>query len=141
MKKGGFCTELLADYGADVIRIGPPAGDPDRRKAPFPGDEPQGNSSLYFAFFNTNKKSVTLNLESEGGHQLFRRLVQGAEPWWRACPLTTWRPGTGLPGAGPDQLSSGDGVHQPLWPDRTMAQVQALGPDRHGCQRLHAGHR
>ena len=70
-----FCGKLLADYGADVVRIEPPEGHESRSRAPFAGDEPGPERSLYFLFYNTNKKSITLDLEREEGRELFRRLA------------------------------------------------------------------
>ena len=70
-----FCGKLLADYGADVVRVEPPGGDPSRARAPFAGDEEGPDRSLYFLFYNTNKRSITLDLESDRGRDLFRRLV------------------------------------------------------------------
>ena len=74
-----FCGKLLADYGADVVRVEPPGGDPSRSKGPFAGDEPGAERSLYFLFYNTNKRSVTLALSSRRGKELFRRLASGAD--------------------------------------------------------------
>ena len=74
-----FCGKLLADYGADVVRLEPPGGDPSRERGPFVGDERGPDRSLYFLFYNTNKRSITLDLESERGRDLFRRLVAGAD--------------------------------------------------------------
>ena len=74
-----FCGKLLADYGADVVRVEPPGGDASRARAPFAGDTPGPERSLYFLFYNTNKGSVTLDLQSDLGRQLFRRLAAQAD--------------------------------------------------------------
>ena len=74
-----FCGKLLADYGADVVRVEPPGGDPSRNKGPFAGDESGVERSLYFLFYNTNKRSITLDLSSQRGRQLFRRLAADAD--------------------------------------------------------------
>ena len=76
---GAYCTKLLSDLGANVIRIEPPGGDPTRRLGPFFHDEPDPEKSLYFFHFNTNKRSVTLNLNTEEGRSLFKRLVSTAD--------------------------------------------------------------
>ncbi len=76
---GAYCTKLLSDLGADVIRIEPPGGDPMRRLGPFFHDEPDPDKSLYFFHFNTNKKSVTLNLDKEEGRSLFKKLIKTAD--------------------------------------------------------------
>ncbi len=73
---GPQCTKLLADYGAEVIKIEKPGeGDPARRLGPFPNDEPDPEKSGLFLHLNTNKKSITLNLKSEGGKRIFKSLV------------------------------------------------------------------
>ena len=59
---GAYCTKLLADLGADVIKIEPPGGDPARNMAPFVGDEPGPDRSLNFLYQNTSKRSITLDL-------------------------------------------------------------------------------
>lgn len=77
--KGVYCSKVLADLGADVIKIEPPDGDPTRRLLPFAGDIPGSDRSLYFLYRNTNKRSVTLNLSTEQGRSLFRQLVATAD--------------------------------------------------------------
>ena len=76
---GVYCGKLLADLGADVIKVEPPGGDPMRSRGPFYHDEAHPEKSLYFYLFNTNKRSVTLDLESADGRSVFRRLVEGAD--------------------------------------------------------------
>ena len=78
-EKGVFCTRFLADYGAEVIRIEPPGGDPSRARGPFPGDIPHPEKSSYFLLHNTNKRSITLDLESATGRALFLRLVKTSD--------------------------------------------------------------
>ncbi len=78
-EKGVFCTRFLADYGAEVIRIEPPGGDPSRGRGPFPADVPHPEKSAYFLLHNTNKRSITLDLESATGRWLFLRLVETAD--------------------------------------------------------------
>ncbi|HTE86841.1 MAG TPA: CoA transferase [Dehalococcoidia bacterium] len=73
---GPYCTKLLADFGAQVIKIErPPAGDPARRIGPFFHDEPSLESSALFLHLNTNKQSLTLNLKSAEGNRIVRRLL------------------------------------------------------------------
>ncbi len=75
-----YCTKLLADLGADVIRVEPPGGGDAVRKAePFAGDEPGPDRSLQHLYFNTSKRDVTLNLGSAEGRQLFLKLAAGAD--------------------------------------------------------------
>lgn len=73
--RGWVCGRILADLGADVIKVEPPGGDPGRRFGPFYQDIPHPDRSLYFWAFNLNKRGITLNLETEDGRQLFRRLA------------------------------------------------------------------
>jgi crotonobetainyl-CoA:carnitine CoA-transferase CaiB-like acyl-CoA transferase len=49
-ESGVFCTKLLADYGADVVRIEAPSGDPLRAKGPFPNDEPHPEKAFPSSF-------------------------------------------------------------------------------------------
>jgi crotonobetainyl-CoA:carnitine CoA-transferase CaiB-like acyl-CoA transferase len=74
---GQYCTKLLADLGADVIKIEPPGGDPVRALPPFYHDNTE--ASLYWLNLNTSKRSVTLNLDDEGSRALFKRLVASAD--------------------------------------------------------------
>jgi len=74
---GPYTTRLLADAGADVLKIEPPTtGDPARHEGPFFHDEPDLEKSGVFLFLNTNKRSVTLNLESNRGQQIVRDLIK-----------------------------------------------------------------
>ena len=72
---GSFCARLLADYGADVLKIEPPQGSAMRRAAPFYGDDPHPERSLFFLILNLNKKGVTLNLQTAAGRRLLRELA------------------------------------------------------------------
>ena len=77
---GGYCTKLLADFGATVIKIEKPGtGDTTRRMGPFLNDEPDKEKSGTFFYLNTNKKSITLNLETEAGKNIFLKLLEKAD--------------------------------------------------------------
>ena len=77
---GPYCTKLLADYGADVIKVERPgSGDPARRMGPFLRDDPHPEKSELFLHLNTNKKSITLNLKSDTGKKILRELVRGVD--------------------------------------------------------------
>ena len=78
-RRAAFCGRLLADYGADVVKVEPPGGDPSRSMGPYPADVPGPESSLDFMFYNTNKRSITLDLERASGRALFRRLAADAD--------------------------------------------------------------
>ena len=73
---GPYCTKLLADFGAGVVKVEPLAGDISRKVGPFQGGEPDPEKSGTFFYLNTNKKSITLNLESEAGVKIFKQLVK-----------------------------------------------------------------
>ncbi|MBI3964570.1 MAG: CoA transferase [Chloroflexi bacterium] len=75
-----FAGKLLADLGAESIKIEPPfVGDASRRVGPFPGDVPDAQTSGLFQYLNTNKLGVTLAVEQPSGTDLFRRLVAEAD--------------------------------------------------------------
>lgn len=75
--EGEYCGKLLADFGAEVIKVEPPGGSPSRGEPPFMDDRPGPDRSLPFLYFNANKKSITADLETEEGRERLRRL--GAE--------------------------------------------------------------
>ncbi len=76
---GALCPRILASLGADVIKIEPPAGDPTRNIGPFYHDEAEPEKSLHWFTYNLNKRSITLNLETATGQELFRKLVKTAD--------------------------------------------------------------
>ncbi len=77
---GPYCTKLLADYGADVVKVERPGGgDPARAFGPFLNDEPHPEKSGLFLHVNTNKRGVTLNLKSEAGKKILKQLVAGVD--------------------------------------------------------------
>ncbi len=77
---GPFATRLLADYGAEVIKVERPgSGDPTRHMAPFYKNEPGLERSGLFLFLNTGKKSITLDLKGERGRDIALRLAEAAD--------------------------------------------------------------
>ncbi|HEY3749526.1 MAG TPA: CoA transferase [Pseudonocardiaceae bacterium] len=72
---GEYAGKLLADHGADVVLVEPPTGAPRRSLGPFLDDQPGQENSLSFAYYNTNKRSVTLDLTQEQDRAHFRRLA------------------------------------------------------------------
>ncbi|MBI4233861.1 MAG: CoA transferase [Chloroflexi bacterium] len=73
---GPFCTKLLADYGAAVVKVEPPGGgDPTRQAGPFPNDMPHPEKSGLFLHLNTSKRSVTLDISTPTGQALLKRLL------------------------------------------------------------------
>ncbi|MBI4337287.1 MAG: CoA transferase [Chloroflexi bacterium] len=76
---GLYCTKLLADLGADVVLVEPPGGHPARRLGPFFRNQEHPERSLSFFYLNTNKRSVTLDLETPDGCALLADLAQRAD--------------------------------------------------------------
>ena len=77
---GPYCTKLLADYGADVLKVEKPgSGDPTRKMGPFLGDEPHPDKSSLFLHLNTSKRGITLDLKTQTGKKIFRQLVKDVD--------------------------------------------------------------
>ena len=76
---GPYATKLLADFGADVLKVERPGGDPGRRLPPFFRDEPHRDRSLPFLYLNTNKRGITLNLKSDEGLAILMDLLADAD--------------------------------------------------------------
>ena len=77
---GAFCAKLLADQGANTVKVEPPGwGDPARREPPFINGIPDSDSSTIFLAFNTNKRGITLDIEQPQGRELLLRLVADAD--------------------------------------------------------------
>ena len=62
-----YAVKLMADLGADVVKVEPPGGDLTRRRGPFPADKPDPEHSGLFQYLNTNKRGVTLDLTTAVG--------------------------------------------------------------------------
>ena len=76
---GPFCTQLLADHGADVIKVEPPAGDPARGFPPFRDDDTERAFGGYFQSINRGKRSLALDLKQPAGREVFLRLLEQAD--------------------------------------------------------------
>ncbi|HUA36571.1 MAG TPA: CaiB/BaiF CoA-transferase family protein [Candidatus Binataceae bacterium] len=74
-ERGLLCAQILADLGADVIKIEPPGGSPARQLAPFFEDRPDPDRSIYWWSYNRNKRAITLDLETNEGQELLYRLA------------------------------------------------------------------
>ena len=73
---GPFCAKLLADMGADVIKVEPPgAGDESRGRGPFYHAEAESDVSLLFVYLNANKRGITLNVDAPEGRDLLHSLL------------------------------------------------------------------
>ena len=72
---GPYCTRLLAGFGADVLKVEPPGGERGRRLPPFFRDDPGPDRGLPFAYLNTGKRSLTLNLKTAEGRDVLLSLL------------------------------------------------------------------
>ena len=77
--KGFLCGKILADLGVNVIKVEKPGGDPSRRIGGFWGDTPDPEKSLYWFAYNSNKKGITLDIETARGREIFKKLVKTAD--------------------------------------------------------------
>ena len=78
-EKGEMASMVLGDLGADVIKVEPPGGSPSRLLGPFLEDGPEAERSLQFFSFNRNKRSITLDLETEAGRDALFALAEKAD--------------------------------------------------------------
>ena len=78
-EKGFLSGKILADMGAEVIKIEKPGGDRSRSIGPFYQNTPHPEKSIHWFAYNVNKRGITLNIESRDGQQLFGQLVEKAE--------------------------------------------------------------
>jgi crotonobetainyl-CoA:carnitine CoA-transferase CaiB-like acyl-CoA transferase len=78
-ESGSLCGRILADLGADVIKVEPPGGDPGRRVPPFADDRPEPDRSLAWLANNVNKRGITCDLRLPSGQAIFRRLAERAD--------------------------------------------------------------
>ena len=76
---GPYCTMLLADLGADVVKVEPPRGDMSRALGPRPKDADGCDYGGYFASINRNKRSIVLDLKEAGDRDVFLQLVASAD--------------------------------------------------------------
>jgi alpha-methylacyl-CoA racemase len=121
---GAYASQMLADFGADVVKIEEPgSGDYGRFMPPYGA----GGMSLYFLAINRNKRSMTLNLKSEAGRAIFRRLVKQVD-----VVLESFRPGV------LERLSLGYTQLKEINPRLVYCAISGYG--QNGPYRLRAGH-
>ncbi|MEE8397795.1 MAG: CoA transferase, partial [Desulfobacterales bacterium] len=93
---GPFCAKLMADLGAEVIKIETPSsGDTARQTGPFPNDIAHPERSGLFLYLNTNKQSITLDPGTSAGADIFKELVKSADVLIENMPPSTME-GLGL---------------------------------------------
>ncbi len=112
---GQYTGRLLADLGADVIKVEPPEGDPVRRWDPFLPTVDAPENSLDFLLLNANKRGICLDLSASDGREGLSRLVAAAD-----ILIESWRPGEAPEGFEHEQLSR-------LRPDLIRASITGWG--------------
>lgn len=115
-EKGVYCTKLLADMGADVIRVEHPGGDQMRRVGPFVDDIAGPDRSIPFLHYNTSKRGITLDYATPEGKEIFGRLASNAD-----VIVETHQPGT------LDELGLGYAVLREQNPGLTMTSITGFG--------------
>ena len=78
-ERGLLAGQILADLGADVILVEPPGGSPARGIAPFAGDQPGADRSLFWWAYARNRRGVTCDIDTPAGQELIRRLAATAD--------------------------------------------------------------
>jgi len=84
---GAYAARLLAEAGHEVIRIDAPGGDTIRRTGPFLGDTPHLENSCYHRFLNQGKRSLSVNLQTPAGCQVFMDLIKNADALIASQPV------------------------------------------------------
>src|SRR5712664_3304017 len=111
---GPYCTQILADHGADVIKVEPPAGDEVRDWGPpFHDDD-----AAYFVGINRNKRSIGLDLASEGGRAVLMQLLESAD-----VLIENFKPGT------LDKWGIGNDVLRAKFPKLVHCRISGFGGD------------
>ena len=130
LTEGGFnwCGKVLADFGADVIKVEPPGGSATRGRGPFVDGQPGPERSLFWGAYCVNKRSVVIDLTEPAGVDRFRRLADRAD-----ILIESFRPGymSNL-GLGYDELSATNPglVYTSVTPfGQTGPYSQYLAPD------------
>jgi len=74
-----YCSKLMADLGAEVIKVEEPEGDESRHYGPFPGDTPHPEKSGLFLYLNGNKLGITINVKALSGQKILKDLLRDAD--------------------------------------------------------------
>jgi crotonobetainyl-CoA:carnitine CoA-transferase CaiB-like acyl-CoA transferase len=123
---GPYCTMLLADLGADVVKVEPPEGDATRGWGPpWVGDEAAGTrTAAYYLSVNRNKRSIRLDLKRDEGRAVLRRLLATSDVF-----VENFRVG------GLERLGFGDAALRELNPDLVHLAISGFGPDGPDAQK------
>jgi len=123
---GPYCTMLLADLGADVVKVEPPEGDATRGWGrPGVGAEAAGTrTAAYYLAVNRNKRSIRLDLRQEPGREILRRLIRGSDVF-----VENFRVG------GLERLGFGDEALKVLNPDLVHLAISGFGTDGPDAQK------
>ena len=116
--KGFLCGKILADLGADVIKIEKPGGDPARSIGGFWHDDPDPKKSLYWFAYNCGKRGITLDIETADGREIFRKLVKTADFVIESFPAGYM-----------DGLGIGYSALSEIKKDIIMASITPFGPE------------
>ena len=111
---GPYCTQILADHGADVIKVEPPAGDEMRDWGPPFHEE----DAAYFVGINRNKRSIGLDLASEGGRAVLMKMLETAD-----VLIENFKPGT------LDKWGIGNDVLRAKFPKLIHCRISGFGAD------------
>lgn len=79
MVQAAYAAKLMADLGADVLKVETPSGDRARQRGPFPGDQPDPERSGLFLYLNTNKRGLVLDPDSPGDRRELGRLMEASD--------------------------------------------------------------
>lgn len=115
-EKAMYAGKLLADLGADVIRVERPAGDPARELPPFRGGTPAPGASLPYLYWNAGKRAVSLELADPRGRELFLRLAARTDVVLES-----------LPAGGLDALGLGFGALRAARPELVLVSLSGFG--------------
>lgn len=111
---GPYCTQILADHGADIVKVEPPAGDETRDWGPpFHDDD-----AAYFIGTNRNKRSIGLDLASEGGRAVLMKMLEDAD-----VLIENFKPGT------LDKWGIGNDVIRARFPQLIHCRISGFGGD------------